>query len=88
MARKANPAWQGGAAVVERSDGLTDCRISQQQDHTQDQLIDPRLAFLARADARYYLVQHGFMSLGEAVAGLIDSLEAMAPFLDEEGPRT
>jgi hypothetical protein len=37
--------------------------------------LDPRLVFLARAGARHMLVEAGAMTLGEAIAGLIDDLE-------------
>ena len=83
MAKNTAPAGKGGAAVevLGRPNNRRDTQID---GDWQDQLIDPRLAFLARADARLYLVEHGFMSLGEAVAGLINSLEAMSPFLEPE----
>ena len=85
MARKANPTsvGDGGAAVLNSPGGLIDHRDSRPKDDCPEQPIDPRLVFLARADARLYLVEHGFMSLAEAVAGLIDLLEAMAPFLED-----
>ena len=71
MATKANPAGQSGAAVVERSDGQTDCRDTERQDEWQDQPIDPRLVFLERASARCYLVDHGEMDIDDAITGLI-----------------
>ena len=37
-------------------------------------LVDPRLAFLARAHARFILVEAGEMSLDEALDGLLDVL--------------
>jgi hypothetical protein len=37
--------------------------------------LDPRLVFLARAGARHMLVRAGEMTLGQAIAGLIDGLE-------------
>lgn len=85
MATKANPAGEGGAAVVERSDGQTDCRNTERQDDWQDQMIDPRLAFLERASARLILVEYGAMELADAFNGLVDALERMAPFVFEEG---
>jgi hypothetical protein len=36
--------------------------------------VDPRLAFLARASARWYLVEHGDMDLEEAFNGLMSAL--------------
>jgi hypothetical protein len=41
--------------------------------------IDPRLAFLIRASARWYLVEHGEMDLGDAFDGLVRSLKAVSP---------
>ena len=40
--------------------------------------IDPRLAFLLRAAARYELVDAGYMSLGQAINGLLPSIRQMA----------
>jgi hypothetical protein len=37
--------------------------------------VDPRLAFLARAAARFVLVQAGEMMLDQAFDGLVDSLQ-------------
>jgi hypothetical protein len=37
--------------------------------------VDPRLAFLARAAARFVLVQAGEMTLDQAFDGLFDSLQ-------------
>jgi hypothetical protein len=39
-----------------------------------DQRVDPRLAFLARAAARFQLVQAGTMDIDEAYDGLIVDL--------------
>jgi hypothetical protein len=39
-----------------------------------DPSIDPRLAFLARAHARFILVEAGEMSLDEALDGLIEPI--------------
>jgi hypothetical protein len=41
---------------------------------TASALVDPRLAFLARAHARFILVEAGEMSLDEALDGLLDVL--------------
>ena len=37
-------------------------------------LVDPRLAFLARAHARFILVEAGEMSLDEALDGLVEPI--------------
>jgi hypothetical protein len=47
----------------------------------EDALIDPRLAFLARAHARFILVESGAMDLEEAVDGLIEQFDEIV------GPR-
>ncbi len=83
MAKKTAPAGKGGAAVTDRLHRQNDRRDTQINGDWQGQPIDPRLVFLERAEARLYLVHSGFMSLGEAVASLINSLEAMAPFIDD-----
>ncbi len=40
----------------------------------QECQVDPRLAFLARAAARHFLVEQDEMDLGEAFDGLVQSL--------------
>jgi hypothetical protein len=40
-----------------------------------NQYVDPRLAFLARAAARFELVKAGVMEIGEAFDGLIACLQ-------------
>jgi hypothetical protein len=40
-----------------------------------EERVDPRLAFLARAAARFELVQVGVMDIDEAFEGLIVSLQ-------------
>jgi hypothetical protein len=39
---------------------------------TESALVDPQLAFLARAHARFILVEAGEMSLDEALDGLVE----------------
>jgi hypothetical protein len=75
MARKANPAGHGGAAVLDSPGGLIDRRDSRPPDSWQDQPIDPRLVFLERAEARAYMVRNGVMDLAVAFDGLVDAFE-------------
>jgi hypothetical protein len=47
--------------------------------HNPERKVDSRLAFLARATAKFYLVQNGFEDLDQAFADLHHAFHVIAP---------